>query len=374
MEAGDAPQPASVPEPEYSPPPGTAPVPASAAQGTRGHAGRNVAIVLVVAVLILGGGGVAANAVLSSTYSPERAVTDYFAAQSRGDVTGMMANATYQLGADPDFFNHDGITAMMAVAQNKDVHNVKIASSTTTDSMTQSVAVTMTWAGKPHNETYAVKKDNTQTHDLIYHSWHIVIPLVTIQVTLPKQAGFLQVDGISATSSASSESTSLQVVEAYHNVTMSSNFLYDASTQLVDGVDSSPATTFAPTVSSSATAAIGTAITASFAACDPSKYFDCMNHTYIPQGGQYWRWDLPGYGTVTGKTYRITFTTDPTTSMKVVISNTAGEVDAAGTCHVTMTFDGSRNYPLSGIWAAVLTWRNGMFTSDLNFDCLVAQG
>jgi hypothetical protein len=325
-------------------------------------------------LVILIGGGIAANAFLSSMYSPERAVTDYFAAQSRGDVKGMMANATFQIGSDPDLFNKDGITAMMTVAQNKDVHNVKIVTSTATDSSTQAVAVTMTWAGKPHSETYAVKKDNSQTHDLIYHSWHVVVPFVTMLVTLPKQPGPLQVDGITSTSSTSSQSASLQVVEGYHTVTMNSNFLYDTTSQVVDGVDFNPTATFAPTISSSATSAIGTAVKTGFGVCDASKYEDCINHTYVADPGYVWSWDLPGYGTVTGHTYVIALSSDATTGMKLIVSNTAGEVDAAGTCHVTMTFDGSRNYPLSGIWAAVVTWKNSAFTAAVNFDCLVTQG
>jgi len=368
-EARSAPPPAPPPAPDYPPPFATPP--GGAAQAPKGHGRRNLAIALAVALVILIAGGIGANALLSSMYSPERAVTDYFAAQSRGDVTGMMTNATFQVGSDPDLFNKDGITAMMTVAQNKDVHNVKIVTSTATDSSTQAVAVTMTWAGKPHSETYAVKKDSSQTHDLIYHSWHVVIPFVTIQVTLPRQPGTIQVDGITSTSS---DASTLQVAEGYHNVTMSSNFLYDATTQLVDGVDASPATTFAPSVSSSATAAIGTAVKTGFGVCDTSKYPDCMNYTYDAGPGYVWPWSLPGYGTVEGRTYRITFTADPTTSMKLIVSNTAGEVDAAGTCHVTMTFDGSRNYPLSGIWAAVVTWKNGAFTAAVNFDCLVTQG
>ena len=369
-EAGDVTPPAPAPGPDYPPP--FAAASAVAPTARKSNARRNLAIALVVAVAILGGGGIAANAVLSSMYSPERAVSDYFAAQSRGDVTGMMANAIFNAASvNPDFFTIDGVTAMMTVAQNKDLHGVKIASSTASDSSTQSVAVSMTWAGKPHSQTYTVRKDNSQTHDLIYHSWHVVIPFVTIQLTLPKQPGSMQVDGITSTST---DVTSLQVVQGYHTLTMNSNFLYDATSQVVDGVDDNPAATFAPTVSSTATAAIGTAVKAGFANCDASKYDDCLNHTYTADPNVYFEWTLPGYGKVDGQVYRITFTTEPTTNMKLVVSDKAGEVGAAGACHVTMTFDGSRNYPLSGVWAGVVTYRNGGFVALVTFDCIATQG
>jgi hypothetical protein len=47
---------------------------------------------LAIIVLFGGGAGAFANASLSSTYSPGRAVTDYLAAMSRDDVTYMLAN------------------------------------------------------------------------------------------------------------------------------------------------------------------------------------------------------------------------------------------------------------------------------------------
>src|SRR5690242_18876539 len=80
-----------------------------------------IGIIAVVLLALLGGGGVLANASFSSTYSPQRAVSDNFSAMGRGDVNGMMANATFLSddSASSQFFTRDAVTAMMTADQNK---------------------------------------------------------------------------------------------------------------------------------------------------------------------------------------------------------------------------------------------------------------
>src|SRR4029077_14952223 len=103
----------------YSPPPMSAPMPMPPAfappQAARKGGRRGLligAIVAVFLILVLGGGAALANASLSSTYSPKAAVSDYFAAQARGDVDGMWSNATYMNGGGSDsLFNQDAVTA-----------------------------------------------------------------------------------------------------------------------------------------------------------------------------------------------------------------------------------------------------------------------
>src|SRR5262245_27446836 len=83
-------QPSPAPQAPYFPPP------PPARRRRRFWTFLIVGVVAIVVLGALGGGGAAlANASLSSTYSPQRAVTDYFAAQARGDVDGMMSNATF---------------------------------------------------------------------------------------------------------------------------------------------------------------------------------------------------------------------------------------------------------------------------------------
>jgi hypothetical protein len=318
-------------------------------------------------ILALGGGSVAGYELRSRAYSPEHAVLDYFAAQGRGDVSGMTANATFQQGANVEFFHQSAIVSMMAVPQNKDVHNVRVVSSRAIDGTTQAVALSLTWAGQQHSQTYTVLKDNSKFRDLIYRSWRIVIPFVTIHITLPNQPGPIEVDGITP---ATADVSTIQAVEGYHSVTMNANAFYDRTSQMVDGVDGTPAATFAPDVSSGAVAMAAAAVKLAFPNCDPAAYTGCLDHTYnAPNDGRRWYFDLPGYGQVFWTSYRVTLVGDPTSDIKVVVPADAGKANASGTCTIMVTFDGSSNYNLSGPWTASLTLDAGRFTADLASNC-----
>ena len=135
-----------------------------------------------MALLAVDGAGIAANTALSSLYSPQRAVADYFAAQSRGSVSGMMSNATFLQGSDPAFFSSSAVTAMMALPQNRDVKDIRIISTQSTDYSTETVNVSMMWGGTPRRQAYTVRKDNSRVHELIYHSWRVDIPFATTEL------------------------------------------------------------------------------------------------------------------------------------------------------------------------------------------------
>jgi hypothetical protein len=336
---------------------------------------RNIWLVVVATTLLeilaLGGGGAAAYELYSSTYKPERAVTDYFAAQSRGDASGMMANATFEPGSNLEFFSQPAIASMMDVPQNKDVHNLKLVSSHAIDATAQVVAVTMSWGGSQHSQTYTVRKDNSRFRDLIYRSWRIVIPFVTIHVTLPNQPGPIQVDGITP---ATKDVSTIDVVEGYHRVTMNPNDFYDRSSQVVDGVDGSPGAAFAPNVSAATGSMAAAAVKLAFPNCDPAVSTGCLNHTYsAPSDGRRYYFELPGYGQVFWTTYKVTLVGDPTSDMKLVVPPDAGKLNASGTCMVTVAFDGSRDYDLVGPWTATLTVDSGRFTADLASNCWSAK-
>jgi hypothetical protein len=348
----------------------------AATRGPSNAAGRRnlwlvVLAVALLEILVLGGGGVGEYELRSSYYSPERAVTDYFAAQGRGDVSGMMANATFQQGANVEFFRQPGIASMMAIAQNKDVRNVKLVSTHAIDGTTQAVAVSLTWAGQQHTQTYTVRKDNSRFRDLIYRSWRIVVPFVTIHITLPNQPGPIQVDGITP---ATTDVSTIQAVEGYHSVTMNANAFYDRTSQVVDGVDGTPSAAFAPAVSSGAIAMAAAAVKLAFPNCDATAYPGCLNHTYsAPNDGRRYYFDLPGYGQVFWSTYRVTMVGDPTSDMKLVVPTDAGKVNASGTCTVTVTFDGNGTYNLAGPWTATLTFEAGQFSADLSSNCWASK-
>jgi hypothetical protein len=347
-------------------PPTRSPVLAPARTRTRNRL-IVIGIVALVLVLVLAAAGFEGNSLLSSRYSPERAVADYFAAQSRGDVSAMMANGIFEPGANVEFFNRSGVAAMMAIAENKDVRNVRVVSSKAVDASTRTLGVSMTWAGVQLNQTYTVRRDNSQTHVAFYHSWRIVIPFVTIHITLPNQPGSIEVDGISP---AASDTTSIQTVQGYHQVAMVANFLYDSASQLVNGTDGDTATTFASGPSASAVSRARVAVNAAFKNCDSTKYTGCMNHLYsAPNDGRLWYFVLPGYGNVYYTTYQIALAGDPTDDMKLDVPTDAGKVNASGTCKATMTINGSKNYSLMGPWTGVLTWATSGFGANLESQC-----
>lgn len=353
------------PSPDFLPPPRS---PAAAPPRTRT---RNrllvIGIVALVLVLVLAGAGFEGNSLLSSRYSPERAVADYFAAQGRGDVSAMMANGIFEQGANAEFFNRSGVAAMMAIAENKDVRNVKVISSQAVDSSTRVVGVSVTWAGVQRSQAYTVRRDNSQTHVVFYHSWRIVVPFVTIHITLPNQPGPIEVDGIAP---AASDARTIQAVQGYHEVTMATNFLYDNTSRLVNGTDGSSTATFAPGPSASAVSSARVAVNAAFKNCDATKYTGCMNHLYsAPNDGRLWYFVLPGYGDVYYTTYQIALAGDPTDGMKLDVPTDTGKVNASGTCKATMTINGSKNYSLMGPWTGLLTWATSGFGANVDSNC-----
>ena len=329
------------------------------------------AIVAVVLILMLGGGAALANASLSSTYSPKAAVMDFFAAQARGDVNGMWSNATFETGGgSQDFFTKDAVTAMMANDQNRAVSNVSVGSTQDLDSSTSKLSVTMTWAGTQITQTYTVSKDTSRVHELFYYSWRVEIPAWAIGVTLPNQAGLVQIDGISASSP-----TSVQVIQGYHSVKMAGTDIYDEATQVANASDGSTNVTFPTTVSPGALKAAADSVKGAFAneTCDTSKYFDCPNHKYTVPAGYYDTLPAAGGDIRANSSWIIVFTGDPTTDMKLVVTTDAGKVTASGTCAMTLTVDGNKTYKFTGDWTATLTYSSGTVASDVLENCDAAR-
>jgi len=346
-----------------------APPPAARKGGRRGLVIG--AIVAVVLILLLGGGAALANASLSSTYSPKAAVADYFAAQARGDVNAMWSNATFETGGgSKDFFSKDALSAMMVNDQNRAVSNVSVATPQDIDSSTSKVGVTMTWAGTQITQTYTVAKDTSRVHDLFYYSWRIEIPAWAIGVTLPNQAGLVQIDGISASSP-----TSVQVIQGYHSVKMAGTDIYDEATKVANASDGSTNVTFPTTVSPSALKAAADSVKGAFAneTCDTSKYFDCPNHKYTVPAGYYDTLPAAGGDIRANSSWIIVFTGDPTTDMKLVVTTDAGKVTASGTCAMTLTVDGNKTYKFTGDWTGTLTYSSGTVASDVLENCDAAK-
>ena len=350
-------------------PSGFAPPPAARKGGRRGLVIG--AIVAIVLILLLGGGAALANASLSATYSPKAAVSDYFAAQARGDVNAMWSNATFETGGgSEDFFSKDAVTAMMANDQNHAVSNVSVTSAVELDSSTSKVDVAMTWAGTQITHTYTVSKDTSRVHDFFYYSWRVDIPSQAIALTLPNQAGLVQVDGIGVSSPSS-----VQVIQGYHSVQMASTDIYDEATQVANASDGSASVTFPSTVSQGAFKAAADSVSGAFAneTCDASKYFDCPNHKYAVPAGFYDTLPAAGGDIRANSSWVIVFTGDPTTNMKLVVTSDAGKVTASGTCAMTLTVDGNKTYKFTGDWTGTLTYSSGGVASDVLENCDAAR-
>jgi archaellum component FlaF (FlaF/FlaG flagellin family) len=367
-----APPPPAPPPALWYPPPSTPP--AAAAPKPR-RTGLLLLVIILIVVLILaalGGGAVLANASLSSTYSPERAVTDYLAAQKRGDVNFMVANANYLRGdgSYSQYFDGFGVRAMMEYPQNTDIKDVRVASATVVDSDTRTINVTMTWNGSHVVRAFTVHKDLTRVHYSFYYSWRIDIPSVSIHVNAPNQAGSIDVDGLTLPQGATRD---IQVIQGYHKVTMAGTGLYDSASAEANGIVGNPTVTFAGKLSSTAVAAAVTAIKQVFAdtKCNTTTYDTCLNHTYYAPNQLYiWYFNLPGYGEVNYTRYVYTLTSDPTVGMSLVVQSDYGKVSASGVCAYTMTVDGSRHYYFKGPWSGTLTMSAGSFGWDITSNCL----
>jgi hypothetical protein len=327
-------------------------------------------IVAAVLILALGGGGALANASLSATYGPSKAVTDYLAAQSRGDVHYMVANANYLKGdgGTDAFFGKDALTSMMAIADNKAISNVKVTSVQELDSTTSKVTVSMTWAGHDRTQAYTVHKDQSRSHYVLYNSWLVDIPASTISVSLPNQPGAVEVDGISTGAGAV-----ISVIQGFHTVAMMPTAFYDGTSQTADATGGTASVIFKSALSAGAVVAAANVIRDAFkpanVSCDAAAYFDCPNHTYRVPAGYYFIIPMPGGGVRTNSSWVFSVTGDPTAGMQLVIGTEQGKIAASGTCTMKLVVDGSRTYQYRGTWQGTLTWSNGRFDYDGDFNC-----
>lgn len=391
--AVEAPQPVGDPQPAYSPPPAFSPAPAysppleyappsqyapypvAPPPAKPRQTGRLLLIIGLIVVLLLAAGGVGAvlaNASLASTYSADRTVTDYFAAQKSGNTAYMIANANYLKGdgSYSQYFNEGGLSAMLAIPQNTDLQDVKVASTTIVDTNTSTVNVTMTWAGHHVVQAFTVHRDLARVHYNFYNSWRVDIPFASINLTLPNQPGSIAVDGLTLPQGALKD---IQVIQGFHKVAMDATDLYDKASADADAIVSGTTVVFASAISATATASAKSTIKKAFSTCDKATNArqDCLNHTYFAPNtaNTIYSFNLPGYGQVFFTRYVLSLTSDPTKNMKLSVSADSGKVTASGTCAYTMTIDGSRKYNFKGTWTATLTMFSGTFGYDLVYEC-----
>jgi hypothetical protein len=364
-----SPPPAYAAPPQYAPPPQVyAPYPVAPPPVKQRRTGRLLLIIGVVLVLLLAMGGVAAvvaNATLMSTYSAQKTITDYFAAQKSGNTAYMLANANFLKGdgSYSEYFDEGGLKAMLAIPQNTDIQDVNVASTTVVDSNTTTVNVTLTWAGHHVVQAYTVHRDLARVHYSFYNSWRIDIPFQSIRVTLPNQPGGISVDGLSLPQGGLSN---IEVIQGFHKVTMDATPLYDQSSADADAIVADASVIFPSTISATATAAARTAIKNAFTLCDKvsNARQDCLGRTYYAPNSAnfiYFFTDLPGYGQVQYTSFKWTLTSDPTKGMKLIVSSDTGKLSAGGACGYTLTVNGNRTYKFKGDWTANLTASGSSF-------------
>jgi hypothetical protein len=348
-------------------------VAAPAASVTKRRGRRLIALgAAAVLVLLLGAGAAVANVALTEQYSANRAVTDYFAAQQRGDVNGMMANATFLRGdgSYAQFFNARAVGAMMSIPANTSVRDVKVRSTRLVDSSTASVTVALTWNGKQLVRDYNVRKDSSRVHYLFYPSWRVDVPSESMQIKLPNQAGLVTVDGIAVPDASQNAAQTVQVIQGFHRVAMIGTGLYDSFSVDVDDSDSAEGATVKGTLKPTVVAAAAAAIKDAFNKCDAGKYDDCINHTYTaPNNGNIYYFDFPGYGEIDYTKYVWSLAGDPTADVKLVVAPEVGKVTASGSCATTLTVDDSRKYAFKGDYTATLTWGGSDFGADVTGAC-----
>ncbi len=323
-------------------------------------------------VLALAVAAFAANSSLSQTYSPQRAVADYFAAQQRGDVNAMWSRASYVRGdgSYERLFNQVALRAMMQLSANTSLRDVRITSTRQLDGASSLVAVSLMWNGVARDLTFTVRKDPSTSHWLFYPSWKVEIPYSTVTVTLPNQPGTILVDGIYPP--PGTIQTSIKVILGFHEVAMLETPLLDGTSQQVDAVADTSATV-PGTISKSATAAAGDAVKYGFSHCTSPD--NCFDHTYsAPNTNFNYYMPLPGYGDVFYTKYLITLTGDPTATMKLTVQADKGKVSVSGPCTSTYTINGSHQYALKGDFTGTLTWNGGGFDSEMSWNCWTAKG
>jgi hypothetical protein len=350
----------------------SAPTPATAPRRRRWL----IALVAVGIVLVLlAVAGIVANASLSQTYSARRAVEDYFAAQAHRNVDGMLANATFLRpeGSYSDFFGRSTLTAMMQLPQNSAIEALKVTGVQRVDSQTELVTVSLRWNGTSRTETYKVSKDTSRIHWLLYPSWRVQIPSMTLYLTLPKQAGPVTVDGVAPPPAANTKV--IQTIMGFHQVRMEATSILDVASLQVDATDSSANVDLPGKINDFALASAKTAVADAFNHCDAAKYDACIGHTYTaPDSNFIYYFKLPGYGDVDYTKYVDTLANDPTADMKLTVETDTGKLSASGSCAITMTVNGSRRYSLKGTYTGTLAWQGSGFSADITSDCEASRG
>lgn len=323
-----------------------------------------------LAVLLVSGGGLVSNLVLSGTYSPQRAVMDYLTAQSHGDVDTMWQNGVFTGGEGSYhvFFTKDALAAMMKDSSNRQVSSPRVTSLRQVDGNTEIATVSVNWYGSNRTIDLRVVKDTSHTHWLFYPSWRVVAPTSTINFTYPSQGGEITIDGIPL---ADSSGSAIEVISGRHRVVMASTDIVAESAQTANV--SLPSDTgsveLSDVLTPAAAQAAADAVRHAFASCDVAKDEGCPNHRYTaPNDGARYFVTAPDGSRVFYTSYIISIVGDPTATMKTVFEAEDGHLTVSGACTTRFTAD-TRSFDHNGTFSAKLSWNGTGFDPDMTWTC-----
>jgi len=323
-----------------------------------------------IVLVLLSGAAVGANLVLAGTYSPQRALSDYLRAQSRGDVNGMWQNGVFQggEGAYHVFFTRDALAAMMSDPRNTGISRVKVTSARQLDANTDMVTASLDWYGSQRSIDFRVVKDTSRMHWLLYPSWRVVAPTAMINFTYPNQGGAITIDAVPLPDSSGS---AIAVISGEHTATMAATDIVAGETHKVDvSLPSSTASVeFHDVLTPTASKAAADSVKQAFASCDAAKYERCINHPYsAPNDGNLYFFVAPDGSHVFYTHYTVSLVGDPTANMTTTFEAQDGQLSVTGAC-TTRIATGARNVDHTGQFDGKLTWNGSSFDSDLNWGC-----
>ncbi len=331
---------------------------------------RRYVIGVAIALLLPGGAAIGVNQVLAGTYSPQRALSGYLRAQSRGDVNGMWQNGVFHgdEGAYHAFFSRDALAAMMSDPRNTLISRVNVTSARPIDGNTEMVTASLDWYGSHRSIDFRVVKDTSRMHWLLYPSWRVVAPTGTINFTYPNQGGVISIDGVPLPDSSGS---AIAVISGEHQATMAATDVVAGETHTVDVSlpSSAAAVEFHSVLTPAAAKAAADAVKQAFASCDAGKYDRCINHTYnAPNDGNLYFFVAPNGSHVFYTHYTVSLVGDPTANMTTTFETQDGHLGVTGAC-TTRIATGARNVDHAGEFDGKLTWNGSSFDSDLNWSC-----
>lgn len=354
-----------------TPPAMVAPVRPNGAAPPRVARRRRVLFIgAAIAVVLLGGAAIGANLVLAGTYSPQRALSDYLRAQSRGDVDGMWQNGTFQggEGAYHVFFTRDALAAMIRDPRNTDISRVAVTSARQLDSNTELVTASLYWYGSRRSIDFRVVKDTSRMHWLLYPTWRVVAPTGTINFTFPNQGGSITIDGLLLPDSSGS---AIAVISGEHQAAMTATDIVAGETHTVDVSlpSSSASVEFHDALAPAASKAAADSVMQAFASCDAAKDLHCPNHSYsAPNDGNLYFFVAPDGSRVFYTHYTVSLVGDPTAGMATTFEPQDGHLSVTGAC-TTRVATGARNVDHAGHFDGKLIWNGSGFDSDLSWTC-----